>query len=332
MRTIRQQLTRKLLLGFALVLGLGGFGVYLCTRAALLDQFDQILRAKANTIASATEQHGSRINVELAEQFLSEYDEGIAVHFFQLRRADGATLRRSKSLGQADLPTLEGHSKRPLFWNLKLPTGHAGRAMSFTFRPQLARQSSSVEPAELTLVVASAREELDETLAVLAAVLAGCGILLLGATAWIVPRLLRRELTPLNQLADQTGRIHASSLSIRFPTDSVPRELQPISQRLNDLLSRLEQSFERERRFSADLAHELRTPIAELRALADLALKWPESRPAEMDRDTLAIALQMEGIVTRLLALLRSERGQLVPDRQSVLVAPLVRDVLAALC
>ncbi len=326
MRTIRQQLTRKLLLGFSLLLGVGGVAVYLCTRAALVDEFDRTLRAKANAITSATEQHGTRIKVELAERFLLEYHEGIAVNFFQVRRADGTTVRRSESLGRADLPVRPGTSSRPRFWDLKLPTGYRGRAVGFTFRPQLSRQSASVQPAELTLVVAGALGELDETLAALAVVLLGCGLLLLAATGLIVPRVLRRELAPLNQLAEQAGRIHADSLSTRFPTNALPGELAPISSRLNDLLSRLEESFERERRFSANLAHELRTPIAELRSLADLALKWPESRPAEIDQDTFAIAVQMEGIVTRLLALLRSERGQLVPERQSVLLASAVAD------
>jgi signal transduction histidine kinase len=83
-------------------------------------------------------------------------------------------------------------------------------------------------------------------------------------------------LSPLNQLANQAASITADSLATRFPTEIWPGELTPISSRLNDLLERLEQSFERERRFSADLAHELRTPIAELRSLAELALKWPE--------------------------------------------------------
>ncbi len=276
MRTIRQQLTRKLLLGIALLLGCGGAGVYFSTRSALLSQFDETLRAKASAISSATEQHGNRISVEVTEQFMREFDEGVAVDFFQLRHIDGT--RNS-------------------------------------------REGETTETTELTIVVASDRRELNETLVVLALVLLGCGALLLVATGIIVPRVLRHELAPLDQLAEQATRIHADSLSTRFATDSVPGELRPISDRLNSLLSRLEQSFERERQFSADLAHEMRTPIAELRSLADVALKWPESRPVETDRDTLAIAVQMEGIVLKLLELLRSERGQLLVAREVIPLA-----------
>ena len=158
--------------------------------------------------------------------------------------------------------------------------------------------------SEAILVVASDRDDLDEALAALALALLGCGAALLAVTIVIVPRLLRRELAPLNELAERAAHVNADSLATRFPSDGLPGELAPISGRLNDLLARLEQAFERERQFGADLAHELRTPIAELRSLAEVALKWPDAREATTDRETLAIALQMEGIVTRLLALL----------------------------
>jgi two-component system sensor histidine kinase QseC len=103
--------------------------------------------------------------------------------------------------------------------------------------------------------------------------------------------------------------------------------LEPIGRRLNDLLSRLETSFERERRFSADVAHELRTPLAELRSLAELAMKWPESRPAEADRDVLAIATQMESLVTRLLAMIRSDHGRVPVSREPINLGALLQEV-----
>jgi signal transduction histidine kinase len=328
MRTIRQQLTRKLLFGFALLLGAGGFGVYFSTRTALLKQFDATLRAKATAISTVTEQNGKRVEVEFSDRFMREFGERVATDFFEVWLSDGSVLRRSESLGASDLWRLFGTFDKPKLWNCPLPSGFAGRAIGFKFLPRVVRpERLSTAPREIVLVVASDRRGLDRTLATLGCVLFGCGVLLLAATMLLVPRVLRDELAPLNELADQAARVNADSLATRFSTDSMPAELRPISSRLNDLLARLEQSFERERQFSADLAHELRTPIAELRSLAELALKWPEAREAETDREVLAVAVQMEGLVTRLLALLRSERGQLPVALERVALGPLVEKV-----
>lgn len=328
MRTIRRQLTWKLLLAFALPLVFGGIAVFLSTRAALLEEFDTALRTKALAIMTVTRQIGERVDVNVTDSFMRESDEEDAPGFFQMWRTDGTTLKRSVSAPASGLPSRFGTLDRPRFWNLTLPSGSAGRAIGFNFAPQMSKEEHpSSAPGEIILVVASDRHELDETLAALAFALLGCGAGLLAVTVVVVPRLLRRELAPLDALAERATHIHAGSLATRFPTSSLPGELMPISSRLNDLLARLEQSFERERRFSADLAHELCTPIAELRALAEVALKWPEAREATTDREALAIAVQMQGVVTRLLALLRSEHEQLPVVTEHVRLAPLIESV-----
>lgn len=328
MRTIRQQLTWKLLLGFALPLLLGGLAVYLLTRAALFEQFNTTLRAQAIAITAATWQIGERTEVEIPDSLMRESHKHGTTSFFQIWQMDGTTLRRSESLHAADLPLRYRTIARPKFWNLTLPSGATGRAIGIKFTPKISTENRrSSAPGEAILVVASDCDELDEALTTLALVLLGCGAALLTVIIVIVPRLLRRELAPLNALAERAASVNAESLATRFPTDGLPGELAPISTRLNDLLARLEQSFERERQFSADLAHELRTPVAELRSLAEVALKWPDARDPNADRETLAIALQMEAIVTRLLALLRCERGQLPVATERVALGPLVKSV-----
>jgi two-component system sensor histidine kinase QseC len=132
--------------------------------------------------------------------------------------------------------------------------------------------------------------------------------------------MVRRGLRPLSTLAERAETIDASSLQLRFPTESIPSELLPIAERLNDLIARLEASFTRERRFSADVAHELRTPIAELRTLAEVALKWPDDMGQTTLKETLNIALQMESIANGLMALARCEGSlhTLRPERVSL--------------
>jgi two-component system sensor histidine kinase QseC len=152
-------------------------------------------------------------------------------------------------------------------------------------------------------------------------------IAMLTCAALLAVAVIRRTLQPLAQLADGVSSIDATALGSRFPTDGLPTELRPISERLNELLARLESAFERERAFSANAAHELRTPVAELRTLAEVALKWPESNAETLQAfgDARAIAEQMEGIVTGLATIARCESGAEPVHRESVALAPLLQ-------
>jgi len=89
----------------------------------------------------------------------------------------------------------------------------------------------------------------------------------------------------------------------------------------------LQASFERERQFSDNLAHEFRTPIAELRSLAELSLKWPDTRNSETDSNVREIALQMEGIINHLLAIARSENGKASVETGAVKPAALLESI-----
>lgn len=331
MNTIRQRLTCRLFAGWTLVLIVGGSLAYGAMHAALTHQFDEILRAKAVNLSTIAEQRDGRIEMDPAEQFLREFDTNAGAGFFQIWNADGRVLVRSKSLRNGNLPKRFGNLQTPVMWNMPLPDGRAGRAIGFAFKPLIDGELlPSSKSFNAILVVAVGREDLDRPLSILRWVMAGSCVLILSLTAIIVPRLLRRELAPLNRLADQASQISANTLSTRFSMEKMPGELAPIGSRLNDFLQRLEMAFERERQFSNDLAHEFRTPIAELRSFAELAIKWPDSRDAETDRNVLAIALQMESVINRLLAIARGEQGQEAHTLETINLTGLVESVWQA--
>jgi two-component system sensor histidine kinase QseC len=353
--TIRRGLTRRLLIAVGVPLVIAGVTGYLIVRANLLARLDATLLAKAEAIVSETTWDEGRLQVDHSPRFMREFDPldsalahdeaangtaaasatsaasvaHVAPSVFEIRRANGEMLARSPSLAGGDMPTSSRTPVRdkPAFWNLTLPAGVPARALTFAFVPRMPHEGSPPGPIHAILVVATDRSEIDRTLNLLGSVLAGVGVLLASAIALAIAYGLRRELAPLDALAEQASRIDATSLAIRFPVDALPGELWPIADRLNALLGRLEQSFEREREFSANVAHELRTPLAELRTAAELALAWPDARHADTDRETLAIARQMEGIVSRLLALLRSERGLLPLTSETLHLAEMLRAV-----
>jgi two-component system sensor histidine kinase QseC len=332
-KSIRATLTLGLLAGLALLLAGGGAALYFNVRAALLREFDSTLRAKAEALATLTKRDGERIELEFAEELMPEFAGSSHPAYFQLWRPDGNLLERSPSLRRTDLPRRAGQAGTPLFWDLTLPDGRPGRAIGYTFIPQVEEDAAGVDWGKLslpaTVVVARERHDLDRHLRIIAsAICIFAGVMAAGAAALALV-VIRLALTPLARLTDDVSHIDAGTLDSRIPADRLPTELKPICLRLNELLARLQSAFERERSFSANVSHELRTPVAELRALAELALKWPADggETRETFTDALAIAEQMETIVSGLLVIARCESGIEIVQHEPIALDPLVREL-----
>ena len=105
---------------------------------------------------------------------------------------------------------------------------------------------------------------------------------LAGVGGWL---LATRALKPLYTVAEQAARIGGRSLHTRLDPGRATEELRVLVDSFNDLLSRLDQSFEAMRRFVADASHELRTPVSIIRGEADVALS--RDRPAAEYRESL---------------------------------------------
>lgn len=123
--------------------------------------------------------------------------------------------------------------------------------------------------------------------------------------------LARRALRPVSTLTETARQIGATDLGTRLPVRSSPRdELTRLAETFNDMIARLESSFERERRFTANAAHELLTPLTTMRSEIEVALR--RDRNAEGYKDALQSVLtdakEMAAIVRGLLQLSRAER------------------------
>ena len=106
-------------------------------------------------------------------------------------------------------------------------------------------------------------------------------------------------LHPLRQIAATTRRIHSSNLAERIDLAGLPAELSALGSRFNDMLGRLEDSFGRLSRFSADIAHELRSPVNNMRVEVEVGLSRRE-RSNEY-REALGSCLEECGRLSRII-------------------------------
>lgn len=143
--------------------------------------------------------------------------------------------------------------------------------------------------------------------------------LLLGLFAAIVLSylLVRRALRPLRTMAADAAAIHAQRLDTRLSTGNAPAELQALAAALNDMLGRLEEGFSRVWRFTVDLAHDLRTPIGNLRGSNEVALTRPRSQ-AEYEAllgSNIEECDRVSRTIESVLFLARAERPQFALQR-----------------
>ena len=141
-------------------------------------------------------------------------------------------------------------------------------------------------------------------------ILLGGVLTVLGVCALTTVLSVRRGLRPLEQVASAAQRVSVDHPVRALPLSGVPAEIQPLCDRFNQLIERLTEALEHERRFSADLAHELRTPLAEIRALGEAGTARQDVEGLrEFLRQTAAAAIGMQSVIESLLAVARADRA-----------------------
>jgi signal transduction histidine kinase len=144
-----------------------------------------------------------------------------------------------------------------------------------TFRVAAKRVDTPQGPG-VVYVAASVEPVTDSinTLEVLLAIVVPGLLVLVGATMW---RLVGSTLDPVEAIREQVAEISATELGRRVPEPDTADEIQRLAQTMNSMLGRLDEATSRQRSFVADAAHELRSPLASMRAELDVAAAHPEA-------------------------------------------------------
>ena len=330
-RSLRTRLLTGIIGGMILLLTLFSLLIYIVIRSALVKQFDTSLASVARMLAASVELDNDEIDLEFEVQQMPEFQNAEHPTHYQLWGANGTVTAKSPLLGTDNLLRLEGSLNALVFGTSRDKNGQPQRTVGLKFMPRIADNDDKVyrrptNEQALTLVVARDVSDLEGQLRFLRWLLLIASAAVIALSFLIAAIVVRQGLRPLNFIAAEIATIREDSLTTRITTEHVPTEVVQIKNRLNELLSRLQASFNRERQFNADVAHELRTPLAGLRSTIEVALTHTrdEDEYKRVLSDCHAIALNMQTMVNNLLMLAKLDAQQISFHTEHIRLAGLV--------
>jgi heavy metal sensor kinase len=314
----------RLTLGYGAVLSaiLVGFSsaVYLLMHHHLLALTDAGLREELVELGDEVgrARHLSRLSKGLELRFSSE--EG---YEFQVGTLAGEPLYRSEGIRSGGLPRPDVRALgagSPACESVSLsglgPVRMASRVVPSPSGPMLIQVVVTLAPN------ARALQELVAVLLTIGPLALACA---LGGGYW----LARKALEPVDRMAATAAEITSHRLDRRLEEAGAEDELGALARAFNAMITRLQRSFEEVRRFTADAAHELRTPLAAMRTEAEVALRSPRSpeRDARVLEDLLEEMERLTRLVSQLLFLCREDAGLGAGDVRPVRLDNLVCEV-----
>lgn len=264
----------------------------------------------ANTVPALTEHLGRRF---------SDHGE----FHFEVSRLSGEAVFQSQLLrGRPPVVPVTASEAHDLhFENTRVPILGPTRLVSAIANgpggPYMVRAITSRKPFERQMSLL--------TMVVVTSIPIALGMALLGGYT-----LARRVLSPVDRMVEVANRITASDLHQRVEVVNPSDELGRLAQTINSLIDRLQKAIEEMRRFTADAAHELRTPLAVLRSGIEVTLRIPRS--AEEYRQSLEAAEdeshRLARLADQLLLLSRQEAGMTPIEQEEVRLDALLKDVV----
>ncbi len=331
--SLRSRITLLLMAAIFLVLGTAAWIIDKRVDNELHRRFDATLLARARGIAELTRLERDGIVFDDASELASNDPLLGGGVVYQMDCGSRQSRVRSPALGDTSMPWPANVDEAVRYFDVDGSVAGALRAVAFRFTPELGEswgtdaasrsahyrqaQGQAPEPS-CRLLFAQPRNTIDQLTSALDALLLGSIAVAVLVVLALSPWLVKQGLRPLTALAEQMPRIGPDQPGRRLQA-LTPAELAPLTARFNDVLARMDNGLAREREFAQGLAHELRTRLAEHRALLEVERQFPSNRPlpdilSELDQ----IGRELEGTVTGLLLLTRLEAGLEQPHAETV--------------
>lgn len=280
------------------------------TKASLVAAVDRELEARARSLVALVEFENGKWFVEPKSGLLEEYGQGTG-RYYIVMDAQG---KKVLSSVLADSPVRDVQSSY--------------REITVTAAKQRDVEEGGV-PINVRVVCGKSMAQVEESMASLIAQLLFIGPLVLLVSIAGGLLLVSRALRPIDRMAATAEQISAHDLSRRIEI-SGDDELARLGKTLNEMFSRLQESFDRQTRFTADASHELRTPLSVIAGNVEFALKKPRSAEEYHDilRDISDVTERMRSIVEGLLTLARADSKSIALKRERVSLTEIAKEIV----
>lgn len=316
MRSLLSRLTVALCITAVVLLSVGGLVVYFTAKNQLEASFDAVLAAKADALLTTAEVDDGRLEIDFEVQAFAGFGSAAGGDYFEFRTPEGGLLARSPSLKRDRLPSPSQKPERRAHGSyMTLPDGREGRVL---WQAAPLEGDDGAADMMVELGVASHSSALQETLQTLAGVLVVVSGIGLVVTVLLLRRVLGHALRPVGKMAREVNAIDVENGEDVLRHESLPSELVPVGMKVNDLLVRARKAMDRERSVSSHAAHELRTPLAELRAMTDLMGMWSDEVTPARCEEMQGVIANLESLVQKLSLLARADAGQQPVHRETL--------------
>jgi signal transduction histidine kinase len=290
-RTLRTRVAVLVAVAMLVLLTLAGVGLVLAHRALLVESVDEAVVRQADALVRTVEDGRPPTAADLVSDDMVVQVLG-----------DDGTIRTS-------LPP----SAPPLLGDERAPEDDRVRSVTLPGDGEGRLIARRVEGA--TVMVAGSLDDVAESTAALVGILAFGVPVSAMALAVLVWWAVGRALLPVERLRAQVDRITASSLDEEVDEPTGAAEIARLARTMNAMLTRLRLSAEQQRRFVADAAHELRSPLARMRAELEVDAAHPGSAdPAATASSVLAETVGLQRLIDDLLLLARGDSGVTGPS------------------
>ncbi|MCC2605322.1 ATP-binding protein [Planctobacterium marinum] len=335
MNSIQKKLSRYLSISISILLVAILLATDISVDTWISKEFDRAMINKVGLLETLVEEDEDEVDFDFAGEFMPEFEGKENPEYFQLWY-NNEVFERSDTLEffeVKDLPRLDVNLDRFIIQDITLPDGRDGRMLFSKFLPQVdsdirealgvTREEFAKNQKPMEFAYALSKEDLNYILWFVDVIFILTSIIAVFTVRKIVSLVVVRSLKPIDEFTQELSNVSLTSDNADISIENLPEELIPIANATNQFIQDNRNLYQREQRVTSDIAHELKTPIAELLSLSEVALKFPHEKQItdNLANDVKEISTRLKSIVNGILLLQKSNSSQALPTTEVDLIA-----------